>query len=124
MIKVILATEEGQKTDLFPESFSIRDVFREFHEDYVGKAVLVDEESIPYEKLWSSMHEYCRGDMMRISVRIMPEEVEEPDPYVVIPSPEEDASRRIYDEMIEMRDRLNSLISQLEVQHSECDAPF
>lgn len=124
MIKVILATAEGQKTDLFPESFSIRDVFREFHEDYVGKAVLVDEVSIPYEKLWSSMREYCRGDMMRISVRIMPEEVEEPDPYVVIPSPEEDVSRSIYDEMVEMRDRLNGLISKLEVQHSEYEAPF
>ena len=124
MIKVILATEEGQKTDLFPESFSIRDVFREFHEEYVGRAVLVDGELIPDDKQWSSMREYCRGSTMRIAVSAIPEKAEETDPQVESVPSEEDAFRSIYDEMIAIRDKLNGLINKLEDQHPEWTVPF
>ena len=124
MIKVIMITMTGRKVDLFPESFTFQDVFNEFHEDLICKAVYLDGKLILEEELCNSLREYCRGDTMRIAVRIMPEKVEEPDPYVVISSPEEDISRSIFDEIIEMRDRLNGLISKLEVHHSECEVPF
>ena len=124
MIKVLLTTMAGRKTDLFPESFTFKEVFREFQVDCVCKAILVDGELIPEEKLRSSLREYSQDSIMHITVSTITEKTEEPDLHVEVMTLDEDVFRSIYDEMIEMRDKLNDLLNKMENRYPEWTVPF
>ena len=69
MMKVILTTPLGIKTDLFPEHFSVRQVLEQFQADWSKVVTEVDGEILFEEELDSDLCEFGRDDEVQIHIR-------------------------------------------------------
>ena len=124
MIKVILTTMAGRKSDLFPESFTIREVFDALQEDCTSKVLLSDGTVIPEEDLGRCLREYAKDDDMRISTVTYPPVETEPYPFSLDLPSEEESISSVYDALIQMRNKLNETTKKLEDQHPDLAVPF
>ncbi len=67
MIKVIITTIEGRKTDLFPEHLSVRNAFEELDVDYTISINAINGSYLHEEDMDKALHTYERDSVVHLS---------------------------------------------------------